>query len=42
MEGSMKWNIAYKSPTVDDTQYHGSALDENAGEVIDFTSVDRH
>jgi hypothetical protein len=36
MEASMKRNIIYVGLDVDDTQYHGSALDENTGEVIDF------
>ncbi len=32
----MKRNIIYVGLDVDDTQYHGSALDKNSGEVIDF------
>lgn len=32
----MKRNIVYVGLDVDDTQYHGSALDKNSGEVIDF------
>ncbi|HED12156.1 MAG TPA: hypothetical protein ENI62_00600 [Gammaproteobacteria bacterium] len=32
----MKHNIFYVGLDVDDTQYHGSALDKNSGEVIDF------
>ena len=36
MEASMKRNIIYVGLDVDDKQYHGSALDENTGEIIDF------
>ena len=32
----MKQNIIYVGLDVDDTQYHGSALDKNTGEVITF------
>ncbi len=32
----MKQNIVYVGLDVDDTQYHGSALDKNTGEVIHF------
>jgi len=32
----MKQNIIYVGLDVDDTQYHGSALDQSTGEVIDF------
>ena len=33
---SMHQNIIYVGLDVDDTQYHGSALDKKSGEVIDF------
>jgi len=36
MEASMKRNIIYVGLDVDETQYHGTALDKNTGEVIDF------
>ena len=36
MEADMKRNIVYVGLDVDDTQYHGSALDKTSGEVIDF------
>ena len=32
----MNMNIIQVGLDVDDTQYHGSALDKNNGEVIDF------
>ncbi len=32
----MKRTIIYVGLDVDDTQYHGSALDKNTGEVSDF------
>ena len=32
----MKQTIIYVGLDVDDTQYHGSALDNHTGEVIDF------
>jgi len=32
----MKTNIIHVGFDVDDTQYHGSALDRNTGEVIKF------
>jgi len=32
----MKQNIIYVGLDVDDTQYHGSALDKKTGEVISF------
>ncbi len=32
----MKRNIIYVGLDVDDTQHHGSALDKNSVEVIDF------
>ncbi len=32
----MKQNIVYVGLDVYDTQYHGSALDKNTGEVIHF------
>ena len=32
----MKQNIIYVGLDVDDTQYHGSALDKNTGEIITF------
>jgi len=32
----MKLNIIYLGLDVDDTQYHGLALDKNTGEVITF------
>jgi hypothetical protein len=35
-EASMKQNIVFVGLDVDDTQYHGSALDKNTGEVITF------
>ena len=35
-EASMKQNIVYVGLDVDDTQYHGSALDKTNGEVITF------
>lgn len=35
-ETSMKQNIIYVGLDVDDTQYHGSALDKNTGEVNTF------
>ena len=35
-EASMKQNIIYVGPDVDDAQYYGSALDKNTGEVIAF------
>ena len=38
MEASMKRNIIYVGLDVDDTQYHGSALDKNSGEVIDLNA----
>jgi hypothetical protein len=36
MEASMKRNIIYVGLDVDDTQYHGSVLDKNTGEVTDL------
>jgi len=33
----MKQNIIHIGLDVDDTQYHGSALDKNTGEVLNFT-----
>jgi transposase len=35
-EASMNQTIVYVGLDVDDTQYHGSALNKNTGEVIDF------
>ena len=35
-EASMKQTIIHVGLDVDDTQYHGSALDKHSGEVIDF------
>ena len=35
-ETSMKRTIIYVGLDVDDTQYHGSAMDQNTGELIDF------
>jgi len=35
-EASMKQKIIYVGLDVDDTQYHGSVLDKNTGEVITF------
>jgi hypothetical protein len=32
----MKRNIIYVGLNVDDTQNHGSELDKNSGEIIDF------
>ncbi len=32
----MKRNIIYVGLDVDDTKYHGSALNKNTGEVVDF------
>ena len=32
----MKQNIIHIGLDVDDTQYHGSALDKNTGEVLNF------
>ena len=32
----MNTNIVHVGLDVDDTQYHGSALDKNTGEVIEF------
>jgi len=32
----MKQNIIFVGLDVDDTQYHGSALDKNTGEIITF------
>ena len=37
----MKQTIIHVGLDVDDTQYHGSALDKRTGEVIDF-KCDRH
>jgi hypothetical protein len=34
----MKPNIVHIGLDVDDTQYHGSALNKSAGEVLDFKS----
>jgi hypothetical protein len=36
-EASMKQTIVNVGLDVDDTQYHGSALDTTTGEGIDFT-----
>ncbi len=33
----MKKNVIYVGLDVDDTQYHGSALDKQSGELIDFS-----
>ena len=35
-EASIKQTILYVGLDVDDTRYHGSALNKNTGEVIDF------
>jgi hypothetical protein len=35
-EASVNHTIVYVGLDVDDTQYHGSALDKNTGEAIDF------
>jgi hypothetical protein len=35
-EASMNTNIIHVGLDVDDTQYHGSALDKNTGEIIEF------
>ena len=36
MEASLKRKIIYVGLDVDNTQHHGSALDKNIGEVINF------
>jgi hypothetical protein len=35
-KASMKQTIVYVGLDIDDTQYHGSALDRNTGDVIGF------